>query len=314
MTLHGYDVSSSDRVLARSAEGRLYLRRRGELWSRASVFLCISRFIRERAIEKGFPASKLHVHYTGTDLDLFQLRVSVRDANMILFVGRLVEKKGCIHLLDALSQLRQDHPTAHLVIIGSGPLEQQLQQKVENEKLPCVFLGVQPASVVRDYMAKARIFCVPSVQASTGDSEGLGMVFVEAQAMGTPVASFRHGGISEVVVHGCTGLLAPEGDSKSLTDNLLRLLRDDQLWNQFSTEGPPWVRGKFDITKQTAELEAIYEQVCGASLDNKWSREPARVRSEPEPPALQSSYRAAYTSCQELPPIKRYQAYHRLRD
>jgi len=262
VTLHGYDVSSSDCVLARSPEGRLYLRRREELWSRASVFLCISQFIRDRAIEKGFPANKLRVHYTGTDLALFEFRASDRDDNMILFVGRLVEKKGCSYLLDALSQLRQDHPAVHLVVIGSGPLEEQLQQKAAKEKLACAFLGAQPASIVRDYMARARVFCVPSVQASTGDSEGLGMVFVEAQAMGTPVASFRHGGISEVVVHNRTGLLAPESDSISLKDNLLRLLTDNQLWNQCSIEGPSWVRSKFDITKQTAQLEAIYEDVC----------------------------------------------------
>jgi glycosyltransferase involved in cell wall biosynthesis len=267
VTLHGYDVTSSEAFLRRSNEGRLYLRRRKELWARASLFLCISEFIRDKALEQGFPSEKLCTHYTGTDLDLFKLQPRTRDPHMILFVGRLVEKKGCTHLLEALARIRAQHPALHLVIIGTGPLEATLRQRVAAEGLPCKFLGMQAAHVVKDYMARARVFCVPSVAAANGDSEGLGMVFAEAQAMGTPIASFQHGGIPEVVRHGRNGLLAPEGDSEALGTNLLQLLRDDATWTSHSRAGVSWVHGQFDITKQTVELERIYRRVL-----KNWSR------------------------------------------
>ncbi len=263
VTLHGYDVTSSDEFLRRSNEGRLYLRRREELWACASVFLCISEFMRDKALKQGFPAKKLCLHYTGTDLNLFDSQPQPRDPNLILFVGRLVEKKGCTHLLDALAGIRAQHPAVRLVVIGTGPLEAALRQRVVAEGLPCEFLGMQPAPVVRDYMARARVFCVPSVAAANGDSEGLGMVFAEAQAMGTPVASFRHGGIPEVVRHGINGLLATEGDSQALGTNLLQLLREDALWTKYSEAGLAWVQERFDINKQTVALERIYSQVLG---------------------------------------------------
>jgi glycosyltransferase involved in cell wall biosynthesis len=214
-------------------------------------------------LQHGFPREKLCLHYTGTDLNLFNSQPQPRDPNLILFVGRLVEKKGCTHLLDAVAGIRAQHPAVRLAIIGTGPLEATLRQRVATERLPCEFLGMQPAHVVRDYMARARVFCVPSVAAANGDSEGLGMVFAEAQAMGTPVASFRHGGIPEVVRHGINGLLAPEGDSATLATNLLQLLRDDALWMKHSEAGVAWVHERFDITKQTVELERIYTQALG---------------------------------------------------
>jgi colanic acid/amylovoran biosynthesis glycosyltransferase len=264
VSLHGYDVSSSDKWLARSPEGRVYLRRRAELWARASSFLCISDFIRQKALAQGFPAEKLHVHYTGANMRLFRLQTTERDRNMILFVGRLVEKKGVHHLLDALTEVRRRHPAAHLVLIGGGPLETELRQRVAAEALPCTFLGVQPTDVVKRYLSRARVFSVPSITASTGDSEGLGMVFIEAQAMGTPVASFNHGGISEAVTHRRTGLLADEGDSKGLAANLLRLLRDDVLHTELTRNCRREVYERFDIVRQTAKLEEIYAQVVAA--------------------------------------------------
>ena len=265
VTLHGYDVTSSDATWKSSPQGRRYLKSRERLWKEAAGFLCISRFLYERALAVGFPREKLRVHYTGTDLSLFVPSSSERDPNLIVFVGRLVEKKGCGYLLDALELVRRAHPAVQLVCIGDGPLRQTLRAQVEAAKLPCTFLGSQRQEVVRDYLAKARIFCVPSVEASTGDSEGLGMVFVEAQAMGTPVVSFRHGGIPEVVLHGQTGFLAPERNRDLLACHLLTLLRDDITWQRMSERGPQWVRRAFDLQTQTLELEAFYRQVLQRS-------------------------------------------------
>ena len=71
VTLHGYDVTLGDDAMERRAEGRIFQRRREELWERASIFFCISKFIRDQALARGYPEAKLRLHYTGTDLSLF---------------------------------------------------------------------------------------------------------------------------------------------------------------------------------------------------------------------------------------------------
>ena len=110
-------------------------------------------------------------------------------------------------------------------------------------------------------LERATIFCVPSRTARTGDSEGLGIVFLEAQAMGVPVVSSFHGGVSEAVIHGETGLLSPEGDYRTLADHLQLLLRREDLRLLYGERGIQWVREAFDIEMQTSGLEDIYEEV-----------------------------------------------------
>jgi len=265
VTLHGYDVTTTDRAFRRTLGGRIYLARRGQLWKKASVFLCVSDFIRTKAIEAGFPREKLRVHYTGIDQSLFESDSNQTTRNSVLFVGRLVEKKGCTHLLAAMSEVQKRHENIRLIVVGMGPLANSLKEQARALSLNCHFMGMQTQDEIRQLLRSAKVFCVPSITASSGDSEGLGMVFAEAQAMGVPVVSFHHGGIPEVVRHGETGFLAPEGDVSSLAKYLELLLEDDELWSAVSLMATSWVKQQFDIVKQTKELEVLYDQVIKAS-------------------------------------------------
>ena len=269
VTLHGYDVTISDSYFACNPEGRLYLARRAELWRRASAFVCVSEFIKRQAINAGFPENKLTVLYTGIDLNLFRPSDVQRDEKLILFVGRLVEKKGAFDLVRAVERLGAAGVEARVLILGDGPLRAQLELYVREHNLPCEFLGMQPAQKVRDYLRRARVFCVPSKTAEDGDSEGLGMVFAEAQAVGTPVVSYQHGGIPEVVQDGATGLLASEGDVDGLAIGLLRYLREDDLWKESSSAGTRLIRESFCLARQSRKLEELYASTLrdGQRLD-----------------------------------------------
>jgi glycosyltransferase involved in cell wall biosynthesis len=264
ISLHGYDVTSSDDAHARTEEGKVYLRRRKDLWEYASKFICISKYIYDQALKRGYPREKLHVLYTGTDLSMFCGLECNRERGLIVFVGRLVEKKGLAFLLDAMQFVKVKHPEARIVVLGSGPLEHELRTRALAEGIRCSFMGMQPISAVRAQLAKARVFCVPSVSARSGDSEGLGMVFVEAQAMGTPVVSFRHGGIPEVVLDRETGLLAPERDRAALAECISTLMSDDDMWTRMSKRSAQWVRSSFDLNRQAELLEDVYEDVLKA--------------------------------------------------
>jgi colanic acid/amylovoran biosynthesis glycosyltransferase len=140
-------------------------------------------------------------------------------------------------------------------------LRPALEALAKDLKIRCQFSGVQSSVAIRDALQKAKIFCVPSVTAANGDSEGLAIVFAEAQAMGVPVVSTTHGGIPELVVNRKTGLLAPERDHKALADALSLLLADERLWQEFHQAGPRNIEERFDLKTQTAALEHIYTGV-----------------------------------------------------
>jgi colanic acid/amylovoran biosynthesis glycosyltransferase len=226
--------------------------------------VCISDFLRRRALESGFPERKLRTHYIGIDTNFFTPYVPEYGAHLrksVLFVARLVEKKGCTHLIQAMHQVQSRFPDARLVIIGDGPERSSLEAQARSLGVQCDFRGAQPSSVVRQEMHSARVFCVPSVTARSGDSEGLGIVFAEAQAMGVPVVSSLHGGIPEVVSDGVTGLLAPERDHEQLAQHIIRFFSDDTFWSDCSRKAVSWIADKFDLKKQTAYLEEIYRDV-----------------------------------------------------
>lgn len=261
VTLHGYDVTTEDAVFDRSLAGRRYLAQRPALFAEASQFLCISHSIRQQAISKGFPEEKLTVHYTGIDTEFFSPQPGVAREPTILFVGRLVAKKGCEYLIRAMACVQQELPEAQLVVIGDGPLRSQLEAQATSSLKKFLFLGAKGPDVVKQWMNRAKVFCTPSVTAESGDQEGFGMVFVEAQAMGLPVVSFASGGIPEAVKHGETGLLAPERDHHTLAKHLKHFMKDEVFWNECSTRGSQHVADNFNLRRQTERLEAIYRDV-----------------------------------------------------
>lgn len=259
VSLHGFDVTSTESAHQRTRSGRQYIANRERLFQDATSFICVSKFIRNAAIQAGFPESKLHVHYTGIDCGKFPYSQQFRDPNLVVFVGRLVEKKGCAHLLNALHLVQKSQPAVRVEIIGDGPLRNELQDLARALGVNALFRGVQSPAEVQRSMARARVLCNPSVTAKDGDMEGFGMVFAEAQAVGTPVVSFAHGPICEAVSHGHTGLLAPEGEVPCLAQYLTTLLTRDGLWASMSERAAIWVRQNFDLRKQADTLEQLYD-------------------------------------------------------
>ncbi len=261
--LRGGAEMMSDTELRKKAFQLPYLLWRQRLWERASMFLCVSNFIRDKALQAGFPAHKTRVHYTGIDMKRFSPSDSPaeKDKNLVLYVGRLVAYKGADHLVRAMHIVRKTNPDAHVVVIGDGTLRPELERLASSLQVPCQFLGEQPWSVVRTWLERARVFCGPSLTLPDGMSEAFGNVFTEAQAMGVPVVAYRHGGIPETMLDGQTGLLADERDETQLAANLSRYLSDLDFWTNSRALGMRWVRENFDVVKQTAKLEALYDDV-----------------------------------------------------
>lgn len=252
VTLHGYDVTEMC-----DFENRYRLLR-----DRAAAFICISEFIRKKALAVGFPKDKLLVHYIGVDCTQFSPSPAPPEEGLVLFVGRLTGKKGCEYAIRATQRVQQQHKSARLVVIGDGPLRPSLQDLARQLGVRSEFLGAQPSNGIRNWLGRASLFCAPSV------SEGLGIVFLEAQAMGVPVVSFDQGGIPEAVAHGETGLLAPERNHELLAQHILTFLTDKSFRDRCGAAGRERVERLFNLHTQTPILEQIYEQVLthGAPL------------------------------------------------
>jgi glycosyltransferase involved in cell wall biosynthesis len=261
VTLHGYDVTSSDEALSGGVTGRVYLRRRHELFRQASLFLCVSEHIRRKAVERGFPEGKLRTHRIGVDLSTFSFDPEAGREPVVLFVGRLIEKKGCSDLILAMAHVQAANRSVRLVILGDGPLRGDLEAQARRALRNVTFLGSQPSAVVREWMGRARLLAAPSIVAVNGDSEGLPIVLCEAQAMGLPITGYRGPGVSEAVADGESGLLANMGDIRGLTEAITALLRDDRLAAEMGLAGRRRAESCFDLTKQTARLEEMYAAV-----------------------------------------------------
>jgi colanic acid/amylovoran biosynthesis glycosyltransferase len=261
VTLHGYDVTADLRGRNRVRNWLRHQRMRA-LHEQAELFLCVSDFIRKKALAAGFPAHKLIVHHIGVDTEIFCPSPASSSTRQIVFVGRLTEKKGCAHLIEAMAGVRRTVPTAELLILGDGPLRLSLEYLALRLGIPCKFLGVQSQDAVRRHLGCARICVVPSITASNGDSEGLPMIVAEAQAMGVPVVGTRHAGIPEGIVDGFRGMLSEEGDVHGLARNIARLLNDEDLHADLRLRGIQFVRDRFNLRKQTLALESIYDAVA----------------------------------------------------
>jgi colanic acid/amylovoran biosynthesis glycosyltransferase len=253
-TVHGHDITKHENAQVGQSVNR-------QFFEQVDQVIAVSDFIAGQALAKGCPEHKLVQHYIGIDLEKFSQPKQESEQPSLLFVGRLVEKKGCSYLLQAMSQLKQTFPELQLTIVGSGDLETGLRQEVADRKLNVIFTGTASAAEIREHLARSWLFVAPSITAQSGDAEGLGMVFLEAQALQTPVVSFRSGGLVEAVEEGVTALLSEEKDVAGLAENIASLLESSSLRHHMGQAGRERVEQHFDLRKQCSKLESIYAKL-----------------------------------------------------
>jgi glycosyltransferase involved in cell wall biosynthesis len=261
VTLHGYDVTCTDEKANRWPTNRAYLRRKQELWKHASVFICVSEHVKEQARSCGFPEEKLWVHHVGVELSECSPLVQPHDKKTVLFAGRLVEKKGCIHLIQAMSLVQKAIPNACLVIVGDGPLRNELEREAARCCKGVMFLGQQTHAEVKRWMLRSRVLAAPSVRAKNGDSEGLPTVLCEAQALGLPPVAFATEGVAEALPIERRGCMPSEGDVAGLAEKIVHLMQDDEAWQVASDAGRRYIKRHFDLNAQARILEDKYEEV-----------------------------------------------------
>jgi glycosyltransferase involved in cell wall biosynthesis len=179
----------------------------------------------------------------------------------ILFVGRLIERKGVAHLVRALGAVRHAVP-ARLVIVGDGPERANLERLASDTGVATHvdFRGRVSDAELRQAYASADVFVLPSVLDQRRDTEGLGVVLLEAMNYGVPVVASDIGGITDIVQHERTGLLVPPGDERALADALTRLLGDSALARSLGEGGTRLLRDSFSWDRIVERWEEVYER------------------------------------------------------
>jgi glycosyltransferase involved in cell wall biosynthesis len=182
------------------------------------------------------------------------------DAPTILYVGRLVERKGVTYLIDAAAMLPPGLPV-RVIIIGDGPerpaLEAQAKARGVTDRVE--FRGwVTPGQLDEAY-ASATAFALPAVVDKRGDTEGLGMVLMEAMSYRVPVVTTALGGITDIVEDGKTGLLVPPNDAEALAAALRRLLEDHEFAARLGGSGQWAVEHRFSWKRIIDQFAAVYD-------------------------------------------------------
>jgi colanic acid/amylovoran biosynthesis glycosyltransferase len=262
VTFHGWDLKIGAEAQSRmSPYERLYRKRLPHLLRQASEVICVSESWADRLLMFGCPREKVHTNYLGVDSKFFDGVRSQFDPSEIIFVGRLVRRKGVHTLLEALQLLRDRGIDAHLTVAGDGPELTSLQRTVAEQKLPVHFLGKKTPAEIRELLRETAVLCAPSTTAGGEVSEALGLVLLEAQAMSVPVVATRNGGISETLEQGKTGFLVDQDSPSALASALTPLLNNEGVNRSFGQRARAFVCDRFDIDRCYRSLEDIYDRI-----------------------------------------------------
>ena len=243
VTSHGGDLYA--------LRGPVFERLKRWILTRADSVTVVSHAMRDYCEEHGLVPGKVVVQSMGVDLDGKFIPADKGNARAgLIFVGRLVEKKGVKYLIEAMAILRSKYPQLNLVVIGDGPLRESLTALAQTCGVSdrVRFIGSVRNEELPGYFRAAAISVMPSVVAASGDQEGLGLVAVEAQGCGCAVVASDLPAVRDTVIDGQTGLMARPADAADLADKIAVLLEDDALRKSLAEAGRSHALEKFNWT------------------------------------------------------------------
>jgi glycosyltransferase involved in cell wall biosynthesis len=221
-----------------------------------SVVVGISTALTERALRLG--AKRTLTIPNGVDLGhLSKIAHGRKIRHRVVTVARLSPEKGLTFLIDAIKIVRRSVPDAELAIVGGGALEAELKEFAAERSLRDVvhFLGAKPNVEAMTEVARSDVFVLPSL------GEGLGIVLLEAQALGMPVIGTAVGGIPDVIEDGKTGLLVPAADATALAAAIVRVLMDPASAERMVIEAKSRL-AKFDWDRIAEQYARLYHEMA----------------------------------------------------
>jgi glycosyltransferase involved in cell wall biosynthesis len=209
------------------------------------------------------------IHY-GLELDKFKNPNPENYVKgLILYIGTIIRKKGVFELPAILNKVRENHPEAHLVLIGGDSYDistksdstwELLQKELKTEDRNSVsYLGKIPYQEVQNYIKKAHVCVFPTF------AETLGMVTIEAMAMQKPVVNSAIGWAQELIIDGESGFLVHPKDHDLFSDRIISLMSDPILVKEMGIKAAERITAVFDIEKKAVENILFYESLIKTS-------------------------------------------------
>jgi phosphatidylinositol alpha-1,6-mannosyltransferase len=191
--------------------------------------------------------------------DALKVNLGLGSKPIVLFVGRLIPRKGLTFLVEAAKRVVKENPSTIFIVAGNGPLRNKLTSDLERVNLSgrFMFLGEVQDSMLPALYDCADVFAFPSIQ------EGQGIALLEAQSSAKPVVAFSVGGVKEAVSDGNSGFLVEHGSSEGLAEAILRLLSSPSLRQSMGSKGRDFVQRNFtwDICGQ--KMRGVYRKALG---------------------------------------------------
>lgn len=180
---------------------------------------------------------------------------------VVLAIGRLVERKGFEYLVRAMKPVLSEYPEACLAIGGTGPEGDRLRQMAEDMDIEGAvhLLGKIPDQHLASIYGKAAVFVLPAIVDDAGDTEGLGMVTIEAMSCGVPVIGSDVGGIPDVIADGKNGYLVAEKDVDSLAGKIKSVLSNPAIGRQMGQVGRERAQAIFNWQVNAEQTAKVYE-------------------------------------------------------
>lgn len=261
------------RVAERRSRARLWIDRLTD--SLVTRHVCVSDGVARFSAEKGrLPLEKLTVISNGVDAERFAQATAAHlsqfgipaESRTILFVGRLDPQKGPFVLLAAVERLLATYHDVHVLLVGDGPLRQQIDEWVTGRQLGSRIHFAGRRDDVAELMRAAYCLVLPSLW------EGLPNVVLEAMAAGLPVLATDVEGISDLIENHRTGLVVPCRSPQQLAGGLALLLAAPDQARALAQAAQEYVANNFTWDQVVRRYEALYGELLGGATQSPGSR------------------------------------------
>jgi len=230
--------------------------------------IAISESVRDHLIQDFHREEKnIKVIHNGIDIEKFKPqshkatksqmkeKLGLKDAPVVGIVARLSDVKGHIYLIEAMKTVLEKVPTAQLLIVGSGKMQNELLNLTASFKIEKSVKFIPSVSDTKEVLSAMDIFVMPSL------NEGLGLGLMEAMASGLAVVGSYVGGIKTLIQDGHTGILVRPKQVKELSDAIILLLLDEEKRRCLGNNAQIFIGSNFSIEKMAEETAWVYEVV-----------------------------------------------------
>ncbi|MGW1022405.1 glycosyltransferase family 4 protein [Streptomyces sp. NPDC002577] len=262
-TTHGHEAGwaqlpASRGLLRRIGDSTDTLTYLGE-YTRSRIAAALSPEAAARMVQLP-PGVDEKTFHPGSGGDEVRARLGLADRPVVVCVSRLVPRKGQDTLIRAMPQILAREPEAVLLVVGGGPYEKELRRLADETGVArsVRFTGAVPWAELPAHYGAGDVFAMPCRTRRGGlDVEGLGIVYLEASAIGLPVVAGDSGGAPDAVLDGETGWVVPGADPGASAERIVALLGDAELRKRMGERGREWVEERWRWDLLAERLEAL---------------------------------------------------------